>query len=150
MASALNSVVTELIRRWTELPALSGVVIEDASTPSSRAWLNAVVVGDDFDPETDTESEFTQEWVDIARTRRREQGTIPCAAVAQSGSTVIGVQRQRAFEIFAACELDLTSDNTLAGIVFSVEVTEGQAKTIQNTRGSALVLPFTVQYWTHV
>lgn len=150
MASKMDEVQAALVALWSALPALAGVPVYDGPPVSQAADLDQVLVGNDGDVDSDTMSDFSQEWVDLAQTRRVESGEIICAVVAQSGSTDLGVQRDRAFVLLAACEDSLRADQTLGGTVFSALLTSGSAHPLQNSAGSAMIAPFTVQYRVHI
>jgi hypothetical protein len=124
--------------------------VEGAKVVSGRGYRDTVVIGHDGDPDSDAEPVFTQMWVDMAQTRRREDGDIPGASIATTGSTTTDTARARAFEVLAAVESYLLSDRTLGGLVASVEFLGGASRTIENDKGSAVVIPFSVRYWTHV
>jgi hypothetical protein len=152
MPSVMENVQIQLlaILRALNTTTLAGVTVDDAKVVSSKAYLDAVVIGDDGDPESDAMPVFTQEWANMAHTRRSETGDIPCAAIATTGSTNPDAVRLRAFAILAAVESSLLGDTTLGGTVFTCELIGGAAKQIENSAGAAIVVPFSVRYWAHV
>jgi hypothetical protein len=151
MPSALGNVIAAVVSTLRASGGLAGVVVDDEGEPSNRAWSDGILIGDDGDPETDIVSVFQQEWANLSHTKRYERGEIPCAAVSQSGSTAIADCRTRAFELIGLCETALLTNPTLGGLVFSIELfTTASSKPIQDTRGSAVVAPFVIRYWTQV
>lgn len=148
--SRLDDVTAALIATWQAVPALAGVAFYDGPGISQSPDLDLLVIGDDGDPESDVASTFEQEWANLSHTRRSERGEIPCAAIAQSGETDMSGRRIRAFQLLAACESALMADPTLGDVALSVEFLGGAARPVQNTRGAAMVAPFTVRYWTQL
>jgi hypothetical protein len=130
------------------LPALEGVSFFDGPAIGQDSPKRVVIIGDDGDPESDVESEFTQEWANMSRTRKRETGEIPCCVIAWEGGTDMKSQRDRAFVLLAACELALLADPTLGDESLWIEITSGSARPVQNERGAATVVPFTISYST--
>jgi hypothetical protein len=139
-----------LISTLSAAPALGGVTVEGVAVISGREYTEAVVIGDDGDPESENEPTFVQEWANMAQTKRSETGDVPCAAIATTGSSSSDAVRERAFQILAAVEAALVADKTVGGVVFAAELTEGAARTVANSAGSAVVVPFSIHYWTHV
>jgi hypothetical protein len=150
VSSALDDVTNAVLTMLRAIPELSGVAIDDSGEPSSRTYAEAIIVGDDGDPDTDVESSFTQEWANLSHTKRSEFGDVQCAAAVQSGSTRIETRRTRASQILGYFETALRTDPTLGGVVFTSEIVSGASRPIQNSEGSAIIIPFTVRYWTHV
>jgi hypothetical protein len=146
----MDDVTAALIAAWSALPALAGVSIYDGPGISQAPDLDLVMVGDDGDPESDVLSTFEQEWANLSHTRRSERGEIPCAAIAQSGETDMNGRRVRVFQLLAACESALVADPTLGDVALSLEFIGGSARPVQNSRGAAMVAPFTVRYWTQL
>lgn len=150
MPTVMGPVTDRLITLFRGIPALVGVAVEDANSVSDKAWPDGVIVGDDGDPDSDVQSTFTQQWANMTHTYRSEIGEIPCAVIAQSGSTDIRARRARVTEIMNLCEEVIVSEPELGGLVFTVEVIAGATKPVQNLRGSAIIAPFTVRYWAHI
>jgi hypothetical protein len=145
MTSKMDDVLSALNDRLTAVE-LTTVMIFDGPPVGDFAAGDYIFLGDDADPDTDAESVFEQYWVDLAQTRREEMGEIPCAVVSDTGSTDIRVARAQAFSVFAVCESMLVADQTLNGVVYTSELVSGSARPIQNERGSAVVVPFTIRY----
>jgi hypothetical protein len=146
----MPTVTAALVAGIRALPTMSTVVVDKANVITGSSYDEAVVIGDDGDPESDVQSVFQQVWVDMAHTRRDETGDIPCVALAQTGSTAPEVVEARAFEILGYVELMVVADPTLGGTVATLEILGGSSKIIQNARGSAVIVPFSVRYWTHL
>ena len=117
---------------------------------TSDVPLNFVMIGSDGDPESDLTADFQHTWVDMARTRMREEGEIPCALVSQTGEVDVATTTTSAFATLQSCVNALGNDPTLSGLVMSIQVTSGSDRQIQNNRGTAIIVPFTVNYWAHV
>lgn len=147
-ASKLDDVTQLILSALKALPELEGVVIFDGPAIGQDSPKRTVIIGDDGDPESDAVSEFTQEWSNMSRTRKRESGEIPCAAIAWEGGTDMKSQRDRAFDLLAVCELALLTDPTLGDESLWIEITSGSARPVQNERGAATVVPFTISYAT--
>lgn len=112
--------------------------------------LDFVMLGSDGDPESDATADFTHAWADMAHTRMREDGEIPCALVSWTGDSDVASTMTAAFATLQACVNALGNDPTLTGLVMSIQVSSGSSRVIQNDLGTALVIPFTVMYWAHV
>lgn len=141
--------VTDWIRRtWQAVPEFSQVhLIFDGIGISGTGSPDVVMLGDDGDPDTEVESEFTRIWADLAQTRKHEFGVIPCAVITNSGSTEQPVVEKRVFELLELAMSPIESDRTMGGLIFSSEISEGTKKTITNQAGTAVVVPFLVSYW---
>lgn len=148
--SRMSDVTAALIALWSAQSSLLGVTIYDGPPVSSAPDADLITVGDDADPSSDAASAFEQEWANLSHSRRSERGEIVCATVAQNGSTALVSTRARAFELLAACEAALLADPTLGDLAFTTELISGSSKPIQNNRGTAVVVPFTVRYWTQL
>ena len=149
MPSVMENVVAGMLAALRTLndTTLAGVTVDGAKAVSGKGYKDSVIVGHDGDPESDAEPVFTQDWANMAHTRRTETGDIPGAVVATTGSTSTDTVRQRAFDVLAVVEASLLADPTLAGLVGSLEFMGGAARTIENSLGSAVVIPFSVHYW---
>lgn len=150
VASRMDDVTAALIALWTEQAGLTGVSVYDGPAVSASADRDLIMIGDDADPDSDVSSTFVQEWANFSHTRRSETGEIPCAVIAQSGSTALAARRTRAFELLAECELAVLADPTLGDVTLAVEMISGSARPVQNSRGAAIIVPFTVRYWTQL
>lgn len=109
-----------------------------------------VMLGSDGDPDSDATADFEHTWEDMAHTRMREDGEIPCALVSQTGDEDVSGTMTAAFATLQACVNALGNDPTLDGIVMDIQVSAGSSRQIQNDLGTAIVVPFTVTYWAIV
>ncbi len=150
MPSAMKTVTAALVAGIRALPAIGTVTVDKANAVSSQNYKEAIVIGDDGDPDSDVQSVFQQVWVDMAHTRRDETGDIPCVALAQTGSTNPEVVEARAYELLAYVESMALADPTLGGTVATLEILGGSSKLVENERGSAVIVPFSVRYWAHI
>lgn len=150
MSSAMRNVTAALVAGIRALPNVSGVSVDKANTVTSQSYREAIVIGDDGDPDSDAMSVFQQVWVDLAHTRRDETGDIPCVALAQTGSTAAEAVEARAYELLGYVESMVIADPTLGGLVATLEILGGSSKLVENERGSAVIVPFSVRYWAHI
>lgn len=151
MPAIMSRVKANLRTAWKASSALSSCdVIDDGIGLTSSASTNLLLIGDDGDPETEVSSEYNQYYVDLAQTRRQENGSIPCAVIVQSGSTDQPSLETQLFDLLTAVLAPIESDRTLGGLVFTSEVTEGNTRTLVNSSGTAVVVSFTVTYWASV
>lgn len=144
-ASRLDDVTSLILTTLRALPEFEGVTIFDGPAIGQDSPKRLVMVGDDGDPESDVESSFEQSWANFSRTRKRETGQIPCAVIAWDGGSDMAVQRDKAFTLLAATELAILA---LASDELTLELASGSSRPVQNERGAATVVPFTVQYTT--
>lgn len=145
---ALPGVISALVGSFRALPGLAQVLVDDSSSPSSGSAKDIVTVGDDGDPESEAVATYEQEWANFSQTRVKETGTIPCAVIAQSGSTNIDLMRVRAGALLNMCVASVKSDPTLGGMVSTMRVSAGDVEPIQTDLGAAIIAPFTISYWT--
>lgn len=152
MPSVMDNVLATMLTSLRALndTTLARVQVNGAKVVAGQGYTDSVIIGHDGDPESDVEPVFTQMWIDMAHTRRSEDGDIPGAAIATTGSTSSDAVRQRAFEILAVVESTFLTNASLSGLVGSLEFMGGAARTIENDKGSAVVVPFTVHYWATV
>jgi hypothetical protein len=151
MASIMGTVKNKIHDLWSASPDLKNVTfLLDGIGESSSATTNLVLLGSNGDPDQDAVSQFTQEWANFNHTRRYEYGMIPCAVIAQSGAVDQPTIQANAYVIFNACLIPFLSDTSLGGLVFTSEVDEGTSRTLVNTAGTAVFVPFTVTYWGQV
>lgn len=148
MSSVIPALAPALVTRWAALPALVAVNAEvRRGAPVGGIDLDRLVAVEfDGAPEARENARFVQDWIDMACTRRRETGELMCTALAQTGDDDVDVMEQSAFALFAACAADLQSDLTVGGLVWSQHVVAGSAQQLQNERGVAVLVPFTVAY----
>jgi len=128
--------------------ALSTIPVYMGEPITSDVPMLFVMVGSDGDPESDAESNFQHSWQDMGHTRMREDGEIPCALVSQTGSDLADSVIADAFTTLQMCASALANDPTLSGIIAGIWVTAGSERTILNSNGAGVVVPFTVNYWT--
>lgn len=148
MASRLDEVQAALVTLFTA--ALPGVAVYDDDALTAENDDRFVIVGDDWDPESDSTSTFEQEWADLACSSRYERGSIPCAAGAITGDDDTAAVRAAAFAVVAACETTLRADRTLAGLVLIAQLASGSVQLLQTTRGPFLVAQFEITYMAQV
>ena len=144
-ACALDDVHNLILSTLRSIPAFSDVTIYDGPPVGSDSPLKTVCVGDDGDPETDVESSFTQEWANLAKTRKRERGEIPCAVIAWDGSTAMEPKRAAVSVLLDAVGEAIRA---LASDALTLEITSGASRPVQNNKGAATQVPFTVSYTT--
>jgi hypothetical protein len=148
MPSALSKVKARLRTDWAANSALATCnIIDDGIGITSSPSADLLLIGDDGDPNTEVSSSVESYYVDIAQTRRQENGEIPCAVIAQSGSTDQPYLEAHAFDLLTAALASVDSDRTLGGLVYTVEVSEGATHSLVNNSGTAVIVPFTVRYW---
>jgi hypothetical protein len=147
MASRLDDVQAALV---TAFAAALTVPVYDEDPVTNEPDPQFVVVGDDWDPESEATSTFTQEWSNLAATSRYERGSIPCVAVASSGDTDPVVVRQQAFGLLASCETALRADLTLGGLVLTVQLANGAVRLAQTNQGPFVAAQFEVTYMAQV
>lgn len=148
MPSALDDVLTALVSTFTT--ALPGVSVFDGPPVTSPGDADLVIVGHDATPDSAADVTVSQEWVDLACTRRVETGEVTCCVVSQTGDTDLKARRDRAFVLLAACEAALLGDMTLGAVVTSAQFARATARQFQNSAGSAVVAPFVVTYRSHI
>jgi hypothetical protein len=147
----MGSVKKQIHTLWLASPDLANVTfILDSVGESSSSTTDIVLLGSDGDPDQDPVSQFTQTWANMSHTRRYEAGMIPCAVISQSGAIDQVTVQDRAFQILQACLVPFLGDTTLGGLVFTAEVMEGTERTLVNERGTAVIVPFQIDYWTEV
>jgi hypothetical protein len=144
--STIGDFAEALVNRWKLLPDMEGVVISDGPPLTETKLGTLLLIGDDGDPESDATSSFSQEWLDMAQTRRQETGELIGAVIADDGGTDLSVSRERAFTLLSVCEQALRMDSTLGGIVQSAYLSSGSVRLFQNSAGSAVVVPFVIAY----
>lgn len=150
MSSKLDDVTDALVTAFTGLSGLASVLISDGPIVGDPSFADALLIGDDGDPESQAMSVAEQSWTDLACTRRREDGEIICAAVSQSGDTNMQTRRDRVMALIGACEDALRADLSLGGVVQAVQLVRASVQPYQNANGSAVVAPFVVAYWALV
>ena len=150
MPSKMKTVTDALVTSISALPTMTGVIVDQANTVTGASYKEAIVIGDDGDPDSDVQSVFQQNWVDMAHTRRDEIGDIPCVAQAQTGSTDPEVVKSRAYELLGYVEAMAVADPTLGGVVATLEILGGSSKVVENSGGAAVIVPFSVRYWAHI
>jgi hypothetical protein len=149
--TAVATVKSTIVALWRAIPALANVnFILDGFGESSQASNTIILIGSNGDPENEAVTEWSQTWADIAHTRRYESGQIPCCVIAQNGTTNLPSVQTMAYTLLSACLSTFLADTSLGGVVFTAEVDEGTEKTIVNQQGTAIIVPFTINYWTHV
>lgn len=144
--SALSDVVSAILSILQAEPVMSNCPVYDGAPVSESKVVNMVTIGDDADPESEAGNTFSQDWLDLAQTRRMETGEVVCAVVANSGSTDLSTQRETAFTLMGTVDARLRTDKTLGGVVMVSSVTTGSMRSFQNSAGSAVVIPFVVRY----
>jgi hypothetical protein len=147
---ALPGVVSALVLAFQGLSGLAGVLVDDSSSPSGSSAKDIVTIGDDGDPESDTVATYEQEWANFSQTRAKETGSIPCAVIAQSGSTKIDSVRVRAGVLLNVCAAYVKANPTLDGQVSSMRLSAGDMMPVQTDLGAAIIAPFTITYWTQI
>jgi hypothetical protein len=137
-----------LVERWSALPLVVELKVDvrRGLPVDGIGARDMVLVEFDGDPDSRENSSYVHDWLDMACTRRREQGEIRCTAVSQTGDTDIGRMSERAGRLAAACQDDLTADITAGGIVWTCSITQGAAQQVKNDRGVAVIIPFVVAY----
>lgn len=136
---------------WQQVPEFSEVhLIFDGVGISGSGSPDLVMLGDDGDPDTEVSSEYEQTWTDLAQTRKTETGLIPCAVISNSGDTYQPQVMARCAYLLGLALAPLTADRTLGGTVNTSDVLTGSLRTITNTQGTAVIVPFAVTYWTNV
>jgi hypothetical protein len=151
MPTAVATVKDTIVALWKAIPALANVAfILDGFGESSQASTTLILVGSNGNPDEEVNTEWQQVWANIAHTRRYETGQIPCCVVAQNGTTNQPVVQQAASTLMSACLTPFLADTTLGGVVFTAEVNEGTEKTITNSQGTAVIVPFMINYWAQV
>lgn len=124
-------------------------IIMGEATDEEQSY-SFVMIGSDGLPDSTAIADFTHVWVDMAQTRKREDGSIPCALVSQTGENDPATTLLSASATLKKCVNALDADLTLGGKVMGVQVVSGSSQILKNTRGTAVVLPFTVSYWAHI
>lgn len=144
----LGSVIQQLKTSFqTVLPTIDLYLGEPIT---SDVPLDFIMISSDGDPDSDSSADFEHVWHDLAHTRMREDGEIPCALVSQTGDDDVSSTLTTGFATLQACVNALGNDPTLGGLVMSIQVSTGSSRQIQNNRGTAVVIPFTVMYWAIV
>ena len=135
---------------WAAVPEFTNVhLIFDGIGVSGAGSQDLLMLGDDGDPNTEVSSEWTQNYVDLAQTRKQEFGTIPCAVISQTGDTYQPTVEQRAFQLLSLAVTPLEQNRSMGGIIYSCEVTAGTKQTIVNSQGLAIIVPFDITYWAN-
>lgn len=150
----LGAVVSGLVTRFTSLPGLAGVSVRAPGVLTDRDAAQMVLVGEDGDPDSDTAASYEHEPASLDGSSVYERGTVPCCALSQTGDSDAAALQGHldAVEAFVGlCTAGLRSEPTLAGAVMNAHVTAGgTAQLISNVRGTAAVVPFTVEYFAQV
>jgi len=145
IASKLDDVTDLILTTIRALPEATGVSIYDGPPVGNDAPKQLVMIGDDGDPDSDAESSFDQTWTNLAHTRKREDGEIPGAVIIGDGSVDMKTQRTAAFTLLGAIETALLG---LASDVLTISFDSGKARPVQNNKGAACWIPFSVSYST--
>lgn len=146
--SQLNDTITALYTAWNALvpTTLAGALVFDGPPITPASTMDLVIIADDGGQDSQDQTTYEQVWLDLACTRREERGEILCSVITSSGATDMRTRRDRADVLISACEASLKADLTLGGVVASSELTRASSRLMQNTRGAAVVTPFTVRY----
>jgi len=148
MRVVMYSVNAYLRETWKAVPAFADVhLIFDGIGVSGAGSSDLLMLGDDGDPDTEVSSEWSQNYVDLAQSRKQETGVIPCAIISQTGDTYQPSAEKRAFELLALAVTPLETDRTMGGLVFTCEIATGTKRTIVNSQGLAIIAPFDIAYW---
>jgi hypothetical protein len=147
MASRLDDVQAALV---TAFAAALTVPVYDEDPVTNEPDPQFVVVGDDWDPDSESASTFTQEWADLGCSSRYERGSIPCVVVASSGDTDPSAVRQQAFALLAPIEAALRADRTLGGLVMIAQLDSGAVRLAQTTQGPYVAAGFEITYMAQV
>jgi hypothetical protein len=150
MPVQLFNVNTWIRQAWQAVPEFQTVhLMFDGIGVSGTGSNDLVLLGDDGDPDTEVSSEYEQTWVDMGQTRKEERGVIPCAVITNSGDTYQPQVMQRALELLNLAMAPIENDRSMGGLVYTSDVLTGTARTITNEKGTAVIVPFDVTYWTH-
>jgi hypothetical protein len=141
----LDDVTDLILTTLRALPEFSGVSIFDGPPIGQDSPKRLIMVGDDGDPESDAISTFTQEWSNLSKTRKRETGEIPCAVIAWDGGTDMKAQRDAVSILLNSLS---TAILALASDDLTLELNSGSARPVQNEKGAATVVPFSITYTT--
>lgn len=147
MPSRLDDVQAALVAAFA---AALAAPVYDEDPVTNEADTQFVIVGDDWDPDSDATSTFTQEWADLAATSRYERGSIPCVAVASSGDTDPAAVRQQAYALLAGCEAAVRADRSLGGLVMIAQLEGGATRLVQTTQGPFVSAQFDITYMAQV
>lgn len=149
--TALPGFCAGLEARWSGLAALTALGTRVDRHPPLGAqmpagdWLIAEFSGDP-QATADARAQFTPN--NMAGDSIREDGEVDCVSLAQSGGKDVAASEAQAFAQIAAVVADLATDKTVGGLVQNAFVTAGEATSYQNAGGVAVVVPFTVTYYT--
>lgn len=150
--SPIDALTDQLMTRWSASVDADVRVRRGAPVGGSfgdGAWI-LVLYGR---PGATDHSRYTRSWIDMACTRQREDGSIDCAVVVQTGDAdsegtddVLTRVTADALALVAACDDDLRGDLTVGGTVWSASMLAGAAAPLKNEAGTAVLVPFTVAY----
>lgn len=141
--SLLPNMIDALLAAFTTAVGPSTPVY-DGLPPASTADPEYLVVGDDGSGKVD--STFDQNWAALGKRAKDELGVVYCVVSVQTGDTVLKPSRDRAFQLIGLCETALKDNVDLDRLVLWTNFTGGTYRTIQNTKGSAVSVSFTVTY----
>ena len=127
--------------------ALSGIDVYMGEPVTSDVPNDFLMVGSEGDPDSEAIAEFEHSWADLGHTRVREDGAVPCAIVSQTGDVDVDSAITSGFTTLQTCINVLDNDPTLSGNVQQIFLTVASERIIQNKQGTAIVIPFTVNYW---
>lgn len=105
-------------------------------------------VGDEGD-EDESDSALVRAWAGLGGQAMDEEGSVTCCAIAWvggSGGTSVRDQRERAFEMFSACEEAHRADLNLGGLVLFSRIAEVTYRPFVNDQGTGARVRFTIDY----
>jgi hypothetical protein len=147
--SRIPAAIDALVTRWTA--ALPGVLVLDGPTTADLTkQQDLVYVGWQPNAENGIAAEMQQDFAHIGGYTRDERFDILCFAESWTGDFDIKARRTRAFELFAACELDLRASGAnpsapnLGGAVLFCGITQGQLLQQQTDKGAQVGVAFRV------
>lgn len=151
MPSRIPDVLAYLVAQCTALQAstLAGVYVQDG--PPTLALVEqrkVLVIGGEWEPSsTSRPGARGTQTPSMGNASRDEAIEIACSAFSQSGDSDVATRRAEAGGIVAAVENRVIADRTLGGITYGDALVAGwdAYRPIQNERGSAAIIDFTIK-----
>lgn len=144
--SVIPAAIDGLLSILASATGLSGVQVVDGQ-PTTNTAKDVVCVG--YTDEGQAVS-FEQAPKALGNLRRDESFEITCMVSAWNGNTIAKTVRDRAFDLFAACETAIRDGATLNGSVIFAEVRSGSVSQYQTDQGAVCDVQFTVAGYARI
>jgi hypothetical protein len=151
----MDDLTSALEDRWRELAPLQALALDPGGkvTVARGAPIGGLAgrglwafAGWDGRPEAQEDARFTRTPLDMSYSRFREDGTVVCSVIAQSGGDDLAAMASAADAAVNAIVADQVADFTYGGVVRSSVLQSAASTSLKNGQGVAVLVPFTVAY----